>query len=158
VIRVRTATPADLEEALRLYGDLDDHQRPWRVFQLRTDLRRETEARYEAALTDPDRMHVVAEEDGEIVGMGYGQLLAPSSMSDERALEISNVVVAPSHRRSGAGRALVRELARFGVERGVRRAVLRTFSENVDALEFWTELGFRPRHVQMVGELEDLLG
>jgi ribosomal protein S18 acetylase RimI-like enzyme len=155
-IRVRRATEADLDDVLHLFGDLATHQQPWRVFAVRPDMIRETEARYRAALTDPDRIHVVAEADDAIVGMGYGQVLAPASTSDELALEISNVVVATTHRRAGVGRAIVSELARFGGERGIRRAVLRTFSDNADALAFWSALGFRPRYVQMVAELREL--
>jgi len=34
--------------------------------------------------------------------------------------------------------------------------VLRTFAENREALDFWSDLGFRPGTVQMVGDLWSL--
>jgi hypothetical protein len=44
---------------------------------------------------------VAEHEDGDIVGMGYGEVNVPSRFSDERALEISGVVAGGSSRPRG---------------------------------------------------------
>ena len=157
-VRIRPAGEVDLESVLDLYRHLDGLQRPWRVFEPRAGALAETEARYREALAERDRILVVAEEGGRLVGMGHGALVLPSSMSDERALDISNVVVLPSRRRRGVARAIVAELVAFGHERGARTAVIKTFAANEPAVAFWSELGFRARLVQMVADLGDLPG
>jgi GNAT superfamily N-acetyltransferase len=74
----------------------------------------------------------------------------PSRFSNERALEISGLVVRAGHRGQGAGRALVEEAARFAEERGVTWIELKTFWPNKTSMEFWQALGFNPRVVQLV--------
>jgi hypothetical protein len=68
----------------------------------------------------------------------------PSRFSDERALEISGVVVRAGHRGRGVGRALVREAARFASTHAVRWVTLKTFAPNEESMAFWEGLGFTP--------------
>jgi ribosomal protein S18 acetylase RimI-like enzyme len=92
---------------------------------------------------------LVAEDESEIVGMSYGEVRVPSRFSDERALELSGVVVRTGYRGRGVGRALVQEAARFAGELGVEWVELKTFAPNQGAMAFWEGLGFTPRVVQM---------
>lgn len=156
--RIRRARAEDLPAALELYRELERFQQAWRVFEPRSDLAGEAEARYRAALDDPAQLHLVAERDARLVGMGVARITVPSSMSDERAAEVSNVYVLPDARGLGVGRALVTGLARWARERGARRLVLKTYSQNEDALRFWEAVGFRPRLVQMTALTDDLAG
>jgi GNAT superfamily N-acetyltransferase len=155
-VTIRQAGPRDLARAGDLFDELDRYQAAWRVFDPRTELRREAEDRYRAAAADPDVLHLVAEDDGRLVGMAFGRVGAISSISDQRVLEVSNVVVVPSHRRRGVARALVRSLAAFARGRGVSRMALKTYLQNDDAMKFWGSLGFRPRYVQMTAAVEEL--
>ncbi|MGZ4137846.1 MAG: GNAT family N-acetyltransferase, partial [Actinomycetota bacterium] len=96
----------------------------------------------------------------QIVGMAYAEIHTPSRFSDERAIELSSVVVRADRRRAGVGRALVREVVRFSAERDVPWVELKTFSPNRGAMEFWESLGFTPRVVQLtapVGRLSEHL-
>ena len=153
---IRPATEGDLPAVMALFDQLDRHQGRWRVFRPRPTLRAEAEARYRRARGDPDSLHLVAEEGGQLVGMAIGWIAAVSSMSDEPALEIANVVVAPRSRHRGVARALVTERAAFAQRRGVRRLVVKTYSENEGAMGLWRTLGFRPRFVQLTAAAEDL--
>jgi ribosomal protein S18 acetylase RimI-like enzyme len=154
--RVRPARAEDLPAALELFGQLDRFQEDWRVFEPRRDLAGEAEARYLAALEDPAELHLVAQHIDRLVGMGLARILVPSSISDERGAEVSNVYVRPDARGLGIGRALVTELARWSRERGARRLVVKTYTQNEEALRFWEALRFRPRYVQMTALAEDL--
>jgi len=136
--RVRPALAGDLPEAMELAG--------------------EAEARYLAALQGGADLHLVAEQSDRLLGMGLARILVPSSMSDERAAEVSNVYVRPDARGLGVGRALVSALARWSRERGARRLVVKTYTQNEEALRFWEALSFRPRYVQMTALTEDLAG
>lgn len=154
--QVRPARAEDLPAVLVLFRELDRFQEGWRVFEPRGDLAGEAEARYLAALEDPAELHLVARHADRLVGMGLARILVPSSMSDERGAEVSNVYVRPDARGLGIGRALVTELARWSRERGARRLVVKTYTQNEEALRFWEALRFRPRYVQMTALAEEL--
>jgi GNAT superfamily N-acetyltransferase len=159
-IRVRAATPGDLNAVLELLAALGDLQDDWRVFPPRAELRDEVAAIYRRSVKsrDEEDLVVVALADGEVVGTAFGHVITPSSFSDEPALELSGVMVRPSHRGLGAGRALTREIARFARRRGIRMVTLKTFAQNEPALRFWEAMGFRPRMVQMVAPADRLAG
>jgi GNAT superfamily N-acetyltransferase len=89
--------------------------------------------------------------------MAYGESRTPSRFSDERALELSAVVVRAGYRGRGVGRELVQEAAGFARERGISWIELKTFSPNRGAMEFWENLGFEPRVVQLTTSTLDLL-
>jgi ribosomal protein S18 acetylase RimI-like enzyme len=156
--RIRPARAEDLDAALQLFADLDRHQREWRVFPPRRSLRHETAERYRRALDDPAFRHAVAVEGHHLVGMALGEIVAGSTFSDERALEISGVMVLEARRGQGIGRALVADLVAFGRERGVARVFVRVFARNESAVRFWASLGMEPRVVQLTGSIEAVEG
>ena len=103
-MRVRQATAEDVPSLVALFQELDRMQADWRVFTPRPGFYDEVGAKYNEALADPDTVVLVAEdEDGEVVGMAYGEARTPSRFSDERALELSGVVVRAGYRGRGRG-------------------------------------------------------
>jgi GNAT superfamily N-acetyltransferase len=158
-VRVRTARPDDAPALVALLQELEALQRDWRVFTPRPGFLDEVGRKCRDAMRLRDAFVLVAEDDeGHIVGMANGEVNVPSRFSDERALEISGVVVRAGHRGRGVGRALVREAARFAATHGVSWVELTTFAPNEGAMAFWTGLGFTPRVVQLTSStaaLED---
>ncbi|MEX2276079.1 MAG: GNAT family N-acetyltransferase [Actinomycetota bacterium] len=148
-MQVRQATPSDVPSLVTLFQELDGMQRDWRVFTPRPGFYDEVGSKYREAMGRENQMVLVAEADGEVVGMAYGEVRVPSRFTDERALEVSGVVVRAGHRGRGVGRALVREAARFADARGVPWITLKTFAPNEGAMAFWEQLGFTPRVVQL---------
>ncbi len=129
-LRIRRATAGDIPAAMELFAELDRLQAPWRVFERRPTLLEQTEARYLSALEGSGAIHLLAELAGRLVGMAFAEVVVPSSMSDERAAELSNVTVDPDARGRGIGRALVSEVAAWARDQGVRLVVLKTYSQN----------------------------
>jgi GNAT superfamily N-acetyltransferase len=157
-VRVRQATADDVPSLVALFQELDRMQADWRVFTPRPGFYDEVGAKYEEAINNPDAVVLAVEdEDGDVVGMAYGEARTPSRFSDERALELSGVVVRAGYRGRGVGRALVAEAARFADARGIDYIELKTFSPNRGAMEFWEELGFTPRVIQLTSETRELL-
>ncbi|TMK30927.1 MAG: GNAT family N-acetyltransferase [Actinobacteria bacterium] len=148
-MKVRQATPEDVPALVALFQELDRMQSDWRVFTPRPGFYDEVGAKYQEAMKTENAVVLVAEDEGEIVGMAYGEVRIPSRFSDERALELSGVVVRTGYRGRGVGRALVQEAARFAGEMGVEWVELKTFAPNQGAMAFWEGLGFTPRVVQM---------
>jgi GNAT superfamily N-acetyltransferase len=132
-----------------LFQELDRMQSDWRVFTPRPGFYDEVGLKYREAMSTENAVVLVAEDEGEIVGMAYGEVRIPSRFSDERALELSGVVVRTGYRGRGVGRALVQEAARFAGELGVEWVELKTFAPNQGAMAFWEGMGFTPRVVQM---------
>ncbi len=141
--------PDDVPVLLKLFPELDTMQRDWRVFTPRPGFYDQVGRKYREAMDNPDSMVLVAEDEGEVVGMAYGETRIPSRFSDERAMELSGVVVRGDYRGRGVGRALVAEAARFADERAIPWIELKTFAPNRGAMEFWEALGFTPRVVQL---------
>lgn len=157
-MKVRQATSDDVPSLVALFQELDRMQADWRVFTPRPGFYDEVGSKYEEALNNPDALVlVVADDAGEVVGMAYAETHVPSRFSDERALEVSGVVVRAGYRGRGVGRELVHEAARFAAERGIAWVELKTFAPNRGAMEFWEGLGFTPRVVQLTSPTKDLL-
>ena len=148
-MKVRQAIPEDVPALVALFQELDRMQSDWRVFTPRPGFYDEVGLKYREAMSTENAVVLVAEDEGEIVGMSYGEVRIPSRFSDERALELSGVVVRTGYRGRGVGRALVQEAARFAGELGVEWIELKTFAPNQGAMAFWEGLGFTPRVVQM---------
>jgi ribosomal protein S18 acetylase RimI-like enzyme len=148
-VKVRQPTPEDVPALVALFQELDRMQSDWRVFTPRPGFYDEVGLKYREAMSTENAVVLVAEDGGEIVGMAYGEVRIPARFSDERALELSGVVVRTGYRGRGVGRALVQEAARFAGEMGVEWVELKTFAPNQGAMAFWEGLGFTPRVVQM---------
>lgn len=157
-MKVRQATPEDVPSLVALFQELDRMQADWRVFTPRPGFYDEVGERYREAMNNPDAVVlVVVDDEGEVVGMAYGESRTPSRFSDERALELSGVVVRAGYRGRGVGRELVHEAARFAAERQIAWIELKTFAPNRGAMEFWEDLGFTPRVVQLTSNARELL-
>jgi GNAT superfamily N-acetyltransferase len=157
-VKVRQATPEDVPSLVALFQELDRMQADWRVFTPRPGFYDEVGIKYREAMNNPDAVVLVGtDDDGEVVGMAYGEARTPSRFSDERALELSAVVVRSGYRGRGVGRVLVQEAAGFAKERGIAWVELKTFSPNRGAMEFWENLGFEPRVIQLTTSTRDLV-
>jgi GNAT superfamily N-acetyltransferase len=155
-VRIRLTAPEDLDACLALFRVLSELQAPMWRFEVWPDVMERVAERYTHLAGEPDAVHLVADDEGRVVGMGVGQIRPASRVSDELALEVSHVVVLPSHRGLGIGRRLAAGLAAFALDRGVAWVTLRTFAANEDALRFWEGLGFTPRVVQLVAPAADI--
>jgi ribosomal protein S18 acetylase RimI-like enzyme len=156
-VKVRQATPDDVPALVALFQELDRMQSDWRVFTPRPGFYDEVGDKYRESIEKENAVVLVAEDDGEVVGMAYGEVRVPSRFSDERALELSGVVVRSGFRGRGVGRELVHEAARFAQERDIEWVELKTFAPNQGAMEFWETLGFTPRVVQLTQTTDALL-
>ncbi len=87
---------------------------------------------------------LVAERDGRIAGMAVFWQAIGSSFRARPMLFLEDLVVESSARSFGVGEALMRELAREGVQRGAIRLEWSVLDWNVDAIRFYRRIGARP--------------
>jgi acetyltransferase len=92
-----------------------------------------------AALADSERVVVVAEDKGEVVGMAH---LAPSGAANARhRAEVQRVAVAASARGARVGRRLLRAVEAAARERGISLLWLTTH-DGTDACAFYESAGY----------------
>ncbi|HSO08017.1 MAG TPA: GNAT family N-acetyltransferase, partial [Pelomicrobium sp.] len=86
---------------------------------------------------NPD-LSLVAHEDGRLVGFVF-------CGNDGRRGYLHHLVVAPSHRGRGIGRALVERCIAALAAQGIVKVHADVLQENDDALRFWRRVGFGRR-------------
>jgi GNAT superfamily N-acetyltransferase len=104
---------------------------------------------------------LLAEEDGDPVGFAlffhnFSTFLA------QPGIYLEDLFVLPEQRGRGAGRALLKELARLAVERGCGRLEWSVLDWNREAIGFYERLGARPNSewtvYRLAGEALSALG
>lgn len=118
---IREATKADLPAIAALevevYGD------PWSEQIIRGELAQE------------NRIYLVVEDDGRIVGFGGIMLVLEDA-------HITTLGIAPTHRRRGVGSRLLLELIDRAIEAGSRNLTLEVRESNADAQALYERFGF----------------
>jgi len=77
----------------------------------------------------------LADRDGALVALATG-------VTERGFAGISNVIVAPEHRRRGAGAQTLRAIAAWAKEQGAERLWLQVLAENAPAIALYRKLGF----------------
>ena len=127
--RVRPATPADASAIAALTAANDD--------QRATPAHIADHIAHRARFETP----YVAELDGAVVGLACLRLL-PALCDPVPYAELTELVVAPAHRRRGVGRALVRHIESVARDGGATELVLITAWRNTRAHAFYHALGY----------------
>ena len=92
---------------------------------------------------------VVAEADGEVVGMAKGELR-------EGLGHVSFVYLKPEARGQGGGNDLVRDLVAHFREQGLQHVSLNVELPNDEALAYWRRLGFTDYRRSLLTDLDSL--
>lgn len=139
--RVRPATPADVPHLLRLVRELADYERA--LHEVAATEQQLTDALFPAG-RDPAVFAHVAEVDGEVVGMALW-FLSYSTWTGTHGIWLEDLYVAPAHRGSGLGFALLRTLAGVCVDRGYHRLEWWVLDWNEPSIAFYRSLGATPQ-------------
>ncbi|MCX7750491.1 MAG: GNAT family N-acetyltransferase [Candidatus Bipolaricaulota bacterium] len=91
-------------------------------------------------LADPGAIVLIAEGPP---ALGFLIARLERTIGRSPALHIHDLAVDPAHRRKGVGRALVRELCRWGLRTRVSRVILEVRARNEVAQRFYQSLGFK---------------
>lgn len=151
-VLTRSATPSDLPGLLQLWGELRQvGARAERA--VNPTLGADVAPRLQALLDDPDSRVLVAEVDGEPVGMAVAQRARVAPLSDVFAVQLNHVVVADGHRHRGVGHALVAAAAAFADESGVEHVVASAYPSMREVNRFYARLGFAPVVVRRIAPL-----
>jgi ribosomal protein S18 acetylase RimI-like enzyme len=107
-------------------------------------------------LDEETNLLLIALKRARAVGFLHGRFSATPAnpnLVPKSILIIEAIVVTRSERRSGIGKALVREAESRARERKADRMTLNVFSRNKGAIGFYRSLGFEPLSVKMERDL-----
>lgn len=135
---IRTATPDDVPDILRLVHELA-------VYERDPDAVRNTPELLQEWLFGDDAVAsaLVAEVAGRVVGIALW-FRTYSTWTGVPGIHLEDLFVEPEHRGSGAGKALLTALARIAVARGYQRLEWVVLDWNEPAIAFYESLGARP--------------
>ncbi len=135
---VRPVRPGDVPTVVGLVHDLATYERAAEQCRL-------TDEQLTGSLFGdrPALFGHVGEVDGEVVGFALW-FLNFSTWTGEHGIYLEDLFVRPEHRRSGLGRALLRELARVCRSAGYARLDWGVLDWNVDAHGFYRSLSAEP--------------
>jgi len=136
MVNIRPARLADLESLVELLQML---------FELEQDFEGNPARQHQGLrmmLDNPNGCVMVAQGDGQVIGMCSGQLLI-STAEGGPALLVEDVVVRESCRGRGVGRLLMEAISAWAKDKKVNRLQLLADRNNTAALEFYRCLGWQ---------------
>jgi GNAT superfamily N-acetyltransferase len=164
-VRVRAASLDDLDAVLRLGEELHEPAASWpRPARLPwLEGGDGMRMRYRRLLADEDHRVVLAvdEDSAEPLGMAILGVDPASALLDLPAVSVTHLLVAPAHRRRGAGRALVTAAVGYADELGMDHIIVGVSTTGREANRFFARLGFAPlvvRRIATVAALRRTLG
>ncbi len=135
---VRAASSTDLSRIRDLIVELATYERA-------TDQVKVTVEQLQDALFGPQPtvFALVAEDDSQVVGFAL-YFLNFSTWEGVNGIYLEDLYVAPEHRGTGLGKALLQSLAAIAVNRGYARFEWSVLDWNQPSIDFYTSLGARP--------------
>ena len=141
---VRPAQRSDLPAVAALWvALLESHAALDPVFALRSGASAALEPELRRAFADADTALFVADADGCVSGFCAAHFeRSPGLARESCRAEITELVVEPTARRRGLGRALAHAAFAWARERGASRVEVRVAARNDAGQAFWRRLGF----------------
>jgi len=156
-VRVRPAATSDINELIELSEDNGLLEHVGRRRGARLD-RSALVERYMTLLSDLDRLVLVAIDEATEQLVGFAVLVEErvGVLAPTATLYISHLLVAPSFRRRGAGRALLTGAVRHAEDREIDHVVVGVQAGARDANRYAARLGFAPLVVRRIASVSTL--
>lgn len=138
---IREAVPADVERIRQLICDLAEYEQALAEVKA-------TEEQLHAALfgRQPAAFALIAESEPGVTAGFALYFLNFSTWQGVHGIYLEDLYVAPQHRGSGLGKALLQSLAAIAVSRGYARFEWSVLDWNQPSIDFYRALGAEPMH------------
>jgi GNAT superfamily N-acetyltransferase len=147
---VRTAGHADVDGLVSCSRALFAEDAGTRDPSIDVDWPREHgRQRFTAGIDDPDRLLLVADRHGEVVGHLTGAVTEASAMRPVRVATLVSMYVRPAYRRERTGGRLVRAFRVWAKEQGAELAEVTAYASNAEARRFYERNGFAEKSVTL---------
>ncbi len=104
---------------------------------------------FSALVTDEDRVCLIAESGGEVVGYLAGRMGEGDTLRPVRIAELESMHVREGFRSGGVGASLAAEFLRWAAGKGAERSSVTAYAANVRAISFYESLGFRSMRLSL---------
>jgi GNAT superfamily N-acetyltransferase len=137
-ISIRDAVPADAETILRFITELATYEKAAHEVEA-------TVERLQGSLFGADAVAhaVICEADGKPAGFAIW-FYSYSTWQARKGLYLEDLYVSPAHRGSGAGKALLKHLARIAIAEGCGRFEWSVLDWNEPAIRVYEAIGAEP--------------
>lgn len=132
-VTVRTAVVSDAVALTALWAD---HLRPGHIAAQTEDVR----AAITEAAVDQDTCMVVAECDGEVLGVVHVRAATASPVNPDAVVQVYGPLVHDDHRRRGVGSVLMERAVTFAEDRGIAQVTTAALSASRDSNRFFARL------------------
>ncbi|MDN3027586.1 GNAT family N-acetyltransferase [Streptomyces sp. S.PB5] len=105
--------------------------------------------RFTAGIDDPDRLLLVADRNGEVVGHLTGVAAEGSAMKPVKVASLVSMYVQPAYRREHIGGRLIEEFMAWAKGKGAELAEVTAYSSNTEAVRFYERNGFAAESVTL---------
>ena len=105
--------------------------------------------RFTETLSDPERLILVADAAGEVVGHLTGVLSGGTAYRPVTVATLASLYVRPAYRSGGVGADLVRRFRAWARDLGADRVAVAAYATNSGALRFYQREGFVPHTVTL---------
>jgi GNAT superfamily N-acetyltransferase len=156
-VRVRPAATADVPALTELVQSIDTTAGTFSGTALADASTAHLSQRLGEILDESDRTLLVATEDsGAVVGMLSARGDDIGAIDLTPVLAVTHLIVAPTHRRRGVGRALLAAAVQLADEAGVERVLATAAAGSREGNRYLARLGFAPLVVHRVASTATL--
>jgi len=144
-MEIRKAQKTDLEKVVELWKDLMKiHAEQDSYFQITEDAENAYHEFAKSNLDDPDKIFLVALEDGVVIGYILAEICSyPPIYPRKSYAEIIEIMVADFIREKSVGSELLNNLFKEFVSCGIKHIECQVSASNPIANSFWKKAGFR---------------
>jgi GNAT superfamily N-acetyltransferase len=146
-VEIMRAGPSDLDTVMRFVESVaQQHASPPAFLPYLREPDASVEESNRELLNDWGNAYLLARRNGNAVGMFslHQSNYIPVTVLHEGAIYLEDGAVLPTERRSGVGRALLREAMTWAGDSGYAACLLHFLSANIPAARFWQGNGFWP--------------
>ncbi|WP_217199956.1 GNAT family N-acetyltransferase [Streptomyces buecherae] len=104
---------------------------------------------FAAGIDDPNRLLLVADHGGQVVGHLTASVAEGSAKRPARTATLVSLYLRPAHRRGGLGARLVGQFLAWAKEAEAELAEVSAYSSNTDAISFYERNGFTSQSVTL---------
>lgn len=155
-VKVRAACHEDIPGLVQLTRSVDLYSGQFSGRPIVDDGVEHLTRRFTEILDDGVRSLLVAVDDAAVVGLLVARPDTIGAIDVTPVLHISHLLVTPSHRRRGVGRALLVAAVHVAEERGVDRVVATVASGSREGSRYLARLGFAPLVMHRVASVTGL--
>ncbi len=138
-LQIRPARPEDAEQILTFITELAEYERA------RHEVVASVEAIRHSLFSEGSTAHgLICERDGQAIGFAV-YFFSYSTWLGANGIYLEDLYVTPQARGTGAGKALLRHLARLACEKNCGRLEWSVLDWNQPAIDFYLSIGAQPQ-------------